>query len=266
MSKLLTVFEDVEETVRAVLSAMAPTLPLRSAVLLLGSSETPRTFAWKAKGLDENALQLALAHAQTAYAYLVGSAAVVIQGSTTSVNDMAGRRDESSSAHGLGSEAFILLPLVIERRPVFGALQVEGVGRLDESDLAFVNSVVNQLALAIDRHAAIEATRVAEKAKRRDAEEKRASAEQAARVQQFLSELSAALGSSLQYRNTLATCARLAIPFLADVCVIDDVAEDGTVLRLEVAIADETTGELAERVRSLVPKRGSQTAPGGVLD
>lgn len=266
VSKLLTVFDDVEETVRAVLSVMAPTLPLRSAVLLLGSSERPRTFAWKAKGLDENALRLALAHAQTAHAYLVGSATVVVQESTTSVNDLPGGRDESRSAHGLASEAFILLPLVIDRRPIFGTLQVEGGGRLDESDLAFVNSVVNQLALAIDRHAAIEAARVAELAKRRDAEEKQAWAEQAARVQHFLAELSAGLGSSLQYRNTLATCARLAIPFLADVCVIDHVAEEGAILRLEVALADENTGELAERVRKLVPKRGSRSAPGRVLD
>jgi signal transduction histidine kinase len=264
ISKLLTVFDDVE-AVRSVLSTMARTLPLRSAVLLLGSSEAPRTLVWKSTSVGENGLRLALSRARTAYPYLVGSVAPVLRESPTTTREIIGGQDEDRVGRRRPAEGFILLPLVIDRLPIFGALQVEGAASLDESDLAFVNSVVNQLAVAIHRHTAIEAAQAAEQAKRREAEEKRASAEQAARVQQFLSELSAALATSPEHRSTVATCARFAVPFFADLCVIDEMAEGGAILRLEVAAANESA-DLAEKLKRFAPKPGGQTPQAEVLD
>mgnify|MGYP001788740575 CR=1 FL=1 len=46
---------------------------------------------------------------------------------------------------------FVMLPLVVERNPVFGALQIESLHPLDELELGFVSAVVNQLAVALDR-------------------------------------------------------------------------------------------------------------------
>jgi two-component system, NtrC family, response regulator HydG len=50
-----------------------------------------------------------------------------------------------------GGENFILLPLVIEHGRIFGAVQLEGTTRPDEDDLVFVNAIVNQLAICLDR-------------------------------------------------------------------------------------------------------------------
>ena len=44
---------------------------------------------------------------------------------------------------------------------------------------------------------------------------------QAERSVRFLAEASAAPGRSLDYRSTLAEVARLAVPFLADWCLVD---------------------------------------------
>src|SRR6185436_1332956 len=45
--------------------------------------------------------------------------------------------------------------LVIARRPVFGTVQIERAEAMDESQLIWLNVVVNQLAIALDRHVAL---------------------------------------------------------------------------------------------------------------
>jgi len=51
----------------------------------------------------------------------------------------------------------------------------------------------------------------------------------------LLADAGAALASSLDYRETLATVARLAVANLADFCVVDIVEDDGEVRRVQVA-------------------------------
>jgi len=50
----------------------------------------------------------------------------------------------------------ILLPLAVQGGRILGALQIERQERFDESDLMFVNAVVNALAVALDRHSILE--------------------------------------------------------------------------------------------------------------
>jgi PAS domain S-box-containing protein len=53
----------------------------------------------------------------------------------------------------------------------------------------------------------------------------------------FLAEASALLSASLDYEKTLDRLAKLAVPFLADLCIVD-IVEDGVVRRMGVAHAD----------------------------
>src|SRR5829696_6843933 len=53
-------------------------------------------------------------------------------------------------------------------------------------------------------------------------------------AQRFLAEVGATLASSLDYRATLASVARLAVPRLADWCAVDVVEDDGSLSRLAV--------------------------------
>src|SRR5215208_1299417 len=67
-------------------------------------------------------------------------------------------------------------------------------------------------------------------------------------MQRFLAEAGASLSSSLDYRATLARMARLAVPYLADWCVVDILEEDGSLNRLAVTHQDQEKVALAREL------------------
>jgi len=79
----------------------------------------------------------------------------------------------------------------------------------------------------------------------RHAEEELKRAESHAR---FLSEASAVLASSLDYESTLRNVARLAVPTLADWCVVDLAQPDGTFKRVETVSSSPEDAELVRQV------------------
>ena len=72
-------------------------------------------------------------------------------------------------------------------------------------------------------------------------------------AQRFLAEVGATLSSSLDYRATLASVARLAVPRLADWCTVDIVEEDGTLERLAVEHEDLQKVQLAHELQERYP-------------
>ena len=64
-------------------------------------------------------------------------------------------------------------------------------------------------------------------------------------AQRFLVQASAVLSSSLDYHETLASLARLAVPTLADWCAVDILEEDGHLKRLAVEHPDQEKVRLA---------------------
>jgi PAS domain S-box-containing protein len=72
-------------------------------------------------------------------------------------------------------------------------------------------------------------------------------------MQRFLAEAGASLSSSLDYRTTLAKMARLAVPYLADWCVVDILEEDGSLDRLAMAHKDAEKVALARELEERYP-------------
>src|SRR5215204_1258710 len=73
-------------------------------------------------------------------------------------------------------------------------------------------------------------------------------------AQRFLAEAGESLSSSLDYRATLARVARLAVPYLADWCVVDILEEeDGSLERLAVAHQDPDKVALAQELHERYP-------------
>src|SRR5215468_8063256 len=68
--------------------------------------------------------------------------------------------------------------------------------------------------------------------------------------QYLLAEASRVLATSLDYLAGLESLVHLVVPVLADWCVIDMVAKDGTVHRLAIAHADPAKEELARQLRN----------------
>ena len=73
----------------------------------------------------------------------------------------------------------------------------------------------------------------------------------------FLSEASRVLAASLDYRATLASVVRLAVPALADLCTVSLAGPDGAALPVEVAHADPAKERLVWALARRVPAGGA---------
>src|SRR5215213_10204872 len=81
-------------------------------------------------------------------------------------------------------------------------------------------------------------------------------------AQRFLAEASTALSSSLDYQETLAAVARLAVPTLADWCAVDILEGDGHPKRLAVEHPDPEKVRFAYEIERQYPP--DPEAPGGL--
>jgi PAS domain S-box-containing protein len=78
----------------------------------------------------------------------------------------------------------------------------------------------------------------------------------------FLAEASKMLGSSLDYRTTLASVAQLGVPEIADWCAVDMLTEDGGIEQLAVAHVDPEKAQWARELNAANPP--DPNAPTGV--
>jgi signal transduction histidine kinase/CheY-like chemotaxis protein len=93
---------------------------------------------------------------------------------------------------------------------------------------------------------------------RERAEAVAAEAERRAAYSTFLAEAGRVLAASLDFEETLARVARLATQALADFCIVDLVAEDGSYRRVAVSHADPAHEPLLDELtRRFPPHRGS---------
>ena len=117
-----------------------------------------------------------------------------------------------------------------DKRPA-GILQLDTSDPLagfTPEDLDVLAAVAGQVGLAVDN------ARLLGQARREQ------------RRLKLLAEAGAELASSLDVVETLGAMARLAVPYLADLCLVDLVADDGTVRRVAAAHADPDYQTLAD--------------------
>jgi PAS domain S-box-containing protein len=81
----------------------------------------------------------------------------------------------------------------------------------------------------------------------------RVDAEAAERRAAFLASAGTLLSSSLDYRTTLVSVARLAVPMLADWCAIETIEEGGAIERMPLVHRDPDKAELARRLEEALP-------------
>jgi signal transduction histidine kinase len=249
ISTLLTRVPSVEHTLAEVIDIVTRALPLRSAIFILETAGRTQTIAWPSASESARWVERAKAHARESYGYLVRSGVDFARDGRTLEIPRPRAAELETQAERDAPTGFVLLPLVVEHGPIFGAFQLEAARPFDEVDLVFVNAVVNQLAIAIDRHAVILA--------------RQATTEAAEKEQRLLAEVSSVLATSLESRKALSAVTRFVVPHLADLCFLDVVEEDGTVERLEVRFADEGQQRaLAEQLRR---PRAAQRPGGGVI-
>jgi signal transduction histidine kinase len=202
ISRLLTEFESIERTISDVLGLVMNTLPLRSAILIERMEGRARLFAWHPEDTTGLEVQTAQTRAKTAYSYLTGA---------VSIEDRATVEESAFVARSkTKKQNFIVIPLVVDHRAVFGVLQVQAAATFHEADLAFANALGNLLATALDRYH----TRMKEVAARMGAEA-------AERRMRFLADASRLLAASLDRVSTFEAVGQLAVNHIADLCIIE---------------------------------------------
>lgn len=155
ISTHLTRFEGVGRTLADVVAVAARALPVRTAVLILEGRDGISTHLWKTEDVDAPRAAEAIDRARAAYGWFRGSPPPRDRdGQAPSVRGLAAPTDDVAASSVAYDPRYLALPLVVERGRVFGVLQLEGAGGLDEDDLFFVNAAANQIAVAIDRQRA----------------------------------------------------------------------------------------------------------------
>ncbi len=81
----------------------------------------------------------------------------------------------------------------------------------------------------------------------------------------LLATISEVLTASFDYLPNLAQVARLAVPDLADICLLDVLEENRQIRRVEVAFADSEKGHLAEAIKRHAPSYEGSTPQAQVL-
>jgi signal transduction histidine kinase/ActR/RegA family two-component response regulator len=128
ISQILTAFESVEKTLPAVLGVVTHTVPLDRAILIVRGEVHPSTTVWTPDGVSVEGLSGAESDARVSFDYL----------------------SAGTGARLHTRRSLIALPLVVDHQRPFGILQLEGAV-LDVPGLGFVNAMINQLAIAIQR-------------------------------------------------------------------------------------------------------------------
>lgn len=149
------------------------------------------------------------------------------------------------------NRSFAAVPLVIDGTGIGSIVFSWAEERaFDDGESHFLLALARQAASAIERARLYEAERTA-----------RAAAEEAGERMRFLAEASRVLSSTLDYEVTLAELGRLAVPEVADVCLVHLIEASGE-LRLVVAahrrpergelLADVTSGPVRHRQPQLL--------------
>ena len=151
ISTLFAAFETIEKTLGAAVEIVARTLPLHSAsVIECVIGARANLTIWATSQAASHRVDAAKAHVSR----LRVSHGSVRRNLEVRESVIAGSIPERPLQPPIGPHRFIVIPLVLAKGPVFGALQLEGAEPLDRRDLMFANMVANQLAVALDRHRA----------------------------------------------------------------------------------------------------------------
>lgn len=187
---LLSPFESVENMTEAVLKLLVKAIPLRGVILVEKRDARVRLHVWRSPRESAERLEALKKRAVDSYAYVTGLPAADVEARESTLK----REPEE----GPPAEA-VVIPLALRGRPSFGIVQIEPARRLDEGDLAFVNTAANHISIALDRfYGRLRETALREQAEQAEREARRVSenlerlvADRTVRLEQTIKDLHA---------------------------------------------------------------------------
>lgn len=241
----------MEDLVGEMLERIRELLGVDTAAVLLLDEQEGELVARVAKGLEEEVERGVRVPVGAGFAGKVASErrAIVIE-------DTEGADLANPLLRERGLKSLLGVPLAIEGR-VIGVLHVGTLTprAFTADDAVLLQLVGDRVAGALDLSDLYEKEKAA-----------RAEAEAAQERLEFLAEASSALSESLDYEETLTTVAELAVPRVADWCVVDILEEDGSLRRLAIAHADPDKLALAHDFARRYPPRADASAVAKVIE
>lgn len=162
---LLSPFEGVADMMEAVLEVVVRPIPLRSAILIARSGSRVSLYLWHSPGDGAERLAALKKKAEESYAYVTGLTASGIE---TREAVLSGAAEEGEQREP------VVIPLALRDQPSSGIILIEPARPLDEADLAFANTAVNLISIALDRlHGRQRETALREQAEQAEKEARR---------------------------------------------------------------------------------------------
>lgn len=152
----------------------------------------------------------------------------------------------------LSPRSSLFVPL-IARDATLGVITLvyaESGRRYGDFELTLAEQLATRAALAIDNASLFQAEHNA-----------RAEAEETQQREAFLAEASSVLAGSLDYETTLTRVARLAVPILADQCIVNVVNENGAIRRVAAAHVHPAKERLLDEMHRRYPTRFTESHP-----
>jgi PAS domain S-box-containing protein len=196
----------------------------------------------------ENAVPIPLGHGM--------AGRVAASGKPVVIRDLGDVELASPHLRQRGIKSLVAIPITIGSH-VIGVAHAGSVepARFDEEDMRLLRLMADRIALAITQANAYDDERMA-----------RREVELAHRRLSFLAEASTLLAKSLDYESTLSAVARLAVPHLADWCVVDVALEGEELERIAVAHIDQKKLALVGDLERRWPQQPTDpTGPYAVL-
>ncbi len=167
------------------------------------------------------------------------------------IRDLAEVELASPHLRERGIKSLVAIPIMVGEQ-VIGVAHAGSVetAQFDEVDMRLLRLMADRIALAITQSQAYE-----------DERQARHEAELAHRRLAFLAEASTVLATSLDYESTLRAVARLAVPHLADWCVVDVAVESTRLERIAVATSIRTRSLSSQSSSAAGPARDRSDGP-----
>lgn len=153
VGKILSALESIENAFPEILTLCSSTFPFLTATIIENKGKQVKTIVWNADNAGKEQIDLAIDHAKEAFIYFTNSSlpkSTDLRMTNTSSEVLAGISTTQSTF--TNKKNYCVIPLVVDRLPAFGILQLEGTLDLTESDLEFVGALSDLISISIDRH------------------------------------------------------------------------------------------------------------------
>ncbi len=236
----------LDDLLNELLRRVAEVLAADTVAILLATDDGQELVVRAAIGLEEEVAAGIRVHFGAAIAGRIAATREPVI-----VDDVAMLADARPTLQARGVRSLLGAPLLVGGRLV-GVVHVGTLRphQFSRDELLLLQLVADRMAQAIEHARLYEAERQA-----------RAEAEEAQRRAAFLAAAGRQLASSLDYQGTLERVAHLAVPDLADWCIVDVVEVDQSLRRLVVAHADPDRERLASTLQQTAPV-GTTRLPG----